>query len=93
MTIHNEQRINFRREMDKQRFEQCPKYERHDLSESQIIDLVTRIRKLDRQQDNEELGAFIVQTGKEWFPKIIFFIGAGIYVLIKWFESHGVKIF
>ena len=89
MTIHNEQRINFRREMDKQRFEHCPKYQRHDLTEDQIVDIVRRIRA----EDNAELGLFIKNTGKEWFPKIIFFIGAGIYILIKWFESHGVKIF
>jgi len=84
-----DQRIHFRREMDRQRFEQCPKYERHDLSEDQIVDIVKRIRA----EDNAELGAFIKQTGKDWFPKIIFFVGAGVYVLARWFESHGVKIF
>jgi hypothetical protein len=83
-----ENRVMFRRDMDKQRFEHCPKYERHDLSEDQIVEIVKRIR----QEDNAELGAFIKQTGKDWIPKIIFFVGAGIYLMAKWLESHGVKI-
>jgi len=84
----HEQRVMLRREIDKQRFEHCPKFERHDLSEDQIIDIVKRIR----QEDNAELGAFIKQTGKDWFPKVIFFVGGGIYLLMRWFESHGIKI-
>jgi len=84
----HEQRVMLRREIDKQRFEHCPKYERHDLSEDQIIEIVKRIR----QEDNAELGAFIKQTGKDWFPKVIFFVGAGVYVLARWFENHGIKI-
>jgi len=84
----HEQRVMLRREIDKQRFEHCPKFERHDLSEDQIIDIVKRIR----QEDNAELGAFIKQTGKDWFPKVIFFVGGGIYLLMRWFENHGIKI-
>jgi hypothetical protein len=85
----HEQRVMLRREIDKQRFEHCPKFERHDLSEDQIIDIIKRIK----QEENADLGAFIKQTSKEWIPKIVLFIIGGAYLLARWFESHGLKVF
>lgn len=79
-----ELRMNFRRkaDLDAIEFHTCPRYDKHELSEDQIVFIAKRAVELARED-------FYVGVGKSVTSK--FFIVAGIIAvgLTTWLSSHG----
>ena len=63
-------------------FDQCPKYDKHELSEDQIIDIARRAVILAKAEFNQEVGEAV--TSK-------FFVVVGLLTMgvLGWMTVHG----
>lgn len=80
MTSETEQRfIIDRRQLE---FNTCPKFERHELSEDQVIDIAKKAVELARQE-------FYADVGKSITSKFFWIIGIVSMSVAGWLTSHG----
>jgi hypothetical protein len=79
-----ESRVVFRRQADKDMiaFTTCPKYDKHELSEDQIIMIAKKAVELARED-------FYVGVGKSITSKIFIVAGIATMGILSWLSSHN----
>jgi len=63
-------------------FETCPRYDKHELSESQIIEIAKKAVQLARED-------FYADVGKSVTNKFFWAVGLSIVGLLGWMTAHG----
>jgi hypothetical protein len=69
----------------------CPKFERHELTEDQIIDIAKKAVELAKDDAARDLGRYVITEGKSMVTKVFFWIGAAALALYSWIETHNIK--
>lgn len=72
-------RVHIRRETD---FESCPRYDKHELTEEQMLDIAKRAVLLAREEFYRDVGKSVANK---------FFIVVGLVTLagLTWLTNHG----
>ena len=63
-------------------FEACPRYDKHELSDDQIIDIAKRAVQLARDEFYHDIGKSITQ-------KFFWAIGVIVVGSLAWFSANG----
>lgn len=73
--------------MDRRDFELCPRFDRHELSEEQILDIAKRAVVLARDD-------FYMDVGRSVINKFFWIIGAVTIGIVSYLQAnHIIKIF
>lgn len=76
-----------RMNIERRSFKDCPRFDRHELSEDQIVSIAKRAVVLAR-------GEFYTDVGKSVVEKFFWIVGALTVGIIAYLQSHGIiKIF
>ena len=78
----NERRMEYRRLMDVEAFVRCPKYEKHDLTDEQIIEIATKAVDVFIARQDQEIGR-ITRKG------VVYILGATVTGFFLWLQSRG----
>lgn len=63
-------------------FSRCNRYDKHELSEEQIIDIARRAVIMAKREFNEDVGQAVTSKG-------FFLIGALFMGIMAWLTTHG----
>lgn len=63
-------------------FQNCPKYNRYELTEEQMLEIARMAVKLAEQKRNEEIGKMVTS-------KFYAALGAIVFAIWAWLTSHG----
>jgi len=63
-------------------FEACPRYDRHELSEDQIVDIAKKAVQLARED-------FYADVGRSVTNKFFWAVGLLVVGLLGWMTAHG----
>ncbi len=63
-------------------FVECPRYDKHELSEDQIVEIAKKAVALARDE-------FYQEVGKSVTSKLFFVVGIACVGAIGWLASHG----
>lgn len=71
--------VSLRRHSD---FESCPRYDKHELSEEQIVEIAKKAVNLAREE-------FYQEVGKSVTSKFFVIVGVASIALMLWLTKHG----
>ena len=85
-----------RRESDKELFEQCPKYNKHDLTDDQIAKIAeqaaAKAMKLMEDKKDIQFAQFVKKVGFSWGEKVVFILGLLVIWFVAWATNNGFKL-
>jgi hypothetical protein len=91
-----ERRESMRRRSDIESFDRCPKFDKHELTVSQIEEIAEkaaeRAMRLMEDKKDIEFAQFVKKIGFSWGEKFLFVFGLLILWLLSWASNHGFKL-
>ena len=85
----HDERVLLRRATDKVMFDQCPKYQKHDLTHEQMIEIVEMAIKRIDEKKNIEFAQYIKSESKTMLPRIIVAFGTFVIAVIILLHDKG----
>jgi len=79
--------LNGRRITDSD-FSACPKFERHELTEDQILEIAKKAVIMAKDDAARELGSYVICQGRGVVMKALFFLGASVIAMYVFLETH-----
>jgi hypothetical protein len=85
-----------RRHSDLDAFEQCPKYNKHELTDEQIDKIAKQAAeqamKLMEDKKDIQFAQFVKKVGFSWGEKVVFILGLLVIWVVAWATNNGFKL-
>jgi phage FluMu gp28-like protein len=76
-----------RRQIDIDSFSSCPKYQKHDLTDDQILEIATKAARIGVELAKNEAKLEIFDAGLSTLKRITFTTGAAVFVIVQFWQD------
>ena len=81
-----------RRASDRLFFDDCPRYEKHELTNTQMIEIAKMAVDLAKRDSEQAIGNFIIHEGGSFLAKLMFLFGSAAVAIYVWAHSKGINL-